>query len=202
MPGRHLPLERGGDRRLRVRWEFGYRNVRAELDGREVLRVDEPEQLREGRTAPLLDGTRLELRLERVLFPALVVERGGVPVPGSDTDPGHVARVGAWVLFFIAAVFFLGGVPALMSDSEILGGGAVVGLVITAVFGTLGVLLRRGHAWAALVGIVLETLDGLHALTAVVSDEGTWFGVVARAAFVVILLRAWLVLRRARGEAG
>lgn len=200
MPGRHLALEPGGPRRVRVRWAWGYRDVRVELDGREIAHVDDPDALREGRSFELVGGSQLTLRLERILLPALVIERDGRPLPGSDTDARHVARIASWVLFFIAiAAFVLGGSVWLASPDrldESATASLTVGAVITVVFAILGVLVRRGRAWAALVAGLLEVLDAINATVGALSGDASWFGVVARVAFVVILLRAWLVMRR------
>lgn len=197
MPGRYLPLERGGRRRLRLRWTFGFGEVVAELDGREVARLEDREALRAGRRFALGDGTDLTLRLDRVLYPALAVERDGAPVPGSDTDPVHVARTGSWVLLFVAALAFVLGGAAFLSELEGSDATAAIGAVIALVFGGLGVALRRGHAWAALAGAVLEGLDAVNAVAGTLRGDATWIGVFARVAFAVILLRAWLVMRGA-----
>jgi hypothetical protein len=94
---RHLALERGGPKRLRLRWPLGLRRLEVALDEGTTWTVERP-ALRQGTILFLPGGASLFVRhVKRPWYSVglrdeLWVELDGVPVPGSDGDPRTLGR--------------------------------------------------------------------------------------------------------------
>jgi hypothetical protein len=109
MGRRHYALERGGHRRLHLRWGLGHRDFRVALDDAPEWSIDRASLLR-GATLVLPDGTSLFVRYVRRPWYSvgqrheLRVERDGVPLPGSEGDPRRIGRQAAGLLLLLAAL--------------------------------------------------------------------------------------------------
>lgn len=75
-----------------------------------------------------------------------------------------------------------------------------ISVAIIAVFGVIGWGARKGWAWAFIVGIALYLLDAGAALWAVLVVGDTSFGLdlLAHAAVLFLVVRAFIGMRRAR----
>lgn len=121
MPAERFALEKGGDERLELRWQMGWRNMRVNLDGEPVGDILTRKALREGRTVPLPDGSELYLQLDdKWLGADLLITRDGRPLPGSMIDPRIMLANVYIVLFFIAALFFLLGAGSVVLQIDLL----------------------------------------------------------------------------------
>lgn len=111
MARKRLALERGGPRRLELRWGWRLRAFQVSFDGT-VWQLDRP-TLATGVTLVLPDGSSLfvqsvKRRWWSIAFrDELRVERNGVPVPGSDGDPRVIGRGAASVLVFFGLLRFV-----------------------------------------------------------------------------------------------
>jgi hypothetical protein len=204
MTTRRFALERGGPRRLEVRWRWPRRDARVSLDGVPVGAPLDRRTFLRGRTLALPDGTALIVRWAKPewwsvgLGGELRLERQGVPVPGSDGDPPVVARRAARLAgFFGALMLLIGGAWALAAKAAAAATWAVVlgaeGLVVLvlAVVGAFGV---RG---AILAAAVVLAFDGVaqSALVLWVGGYPNPLGLAIRAAMVVQLVRSWRRMR-------
>jgi hypothetical protein len=193
---RNYALERGGPKRLHLRWRFRHRGFQVTLDQGPAWTIERPSLLA-GTTLVLPDGSSLHVRwVKRRWYSIgmrdeLRVERDGVPVPGSDGDPRVIGRqVGGLllVLALLRLLLFAIALPSTRAPSNLIGlvleGGAVL---------VLGVLAWSGVRTAALIAAVLF---GLEAVVALVAAPGA---TVIQALIAAHLIRAWRKMKpRAR----
>ena len=205
MGRRRYALERGGPKRLELRWRRGLRDFEVVLDGN-AWRVVDREALDAGATLTPPDGS--SLRVQRVrrrwwsiaLRDELLVERDGVAVPGSDGDPRVIAR-GAAGLVGLFGVLNLGFVG--LSSVFTRGGGgpgmlvALEGLVLC-VLAALAALGRRLPIALAAGFLAVDTLLPVLALGMTPNP----LGLAIRALVVVHLYRAWRRMRPVVRPAG
>jgi hypothetical protein len=185
MASKSYPLEPGGPARVVIEWNASWSDVRVRVDGVEVGRFANANEVRAGRAFSLPGGGTLVVRRVPGLFAAqLEVTKAGAPLPGSSGDPSERVRQAAQLLYFLAAVNVVLGAFAAVASIDFLRslglGWASVGE--GAIFGLLGWLTSRRSLAALLVGIVLFGLDTLLAvLAALQSTQGAAIGgIVAR----------------------
>jgi hypothetical protein len=156
MGRRHYALERGGPRRLHLRWGFWYRRFRVALDDGPEWTIDRASLLR-GVPLVLPDGSSLFVRYVRRpwysvgLRNELRVERDGLPLPGSEGDPRRIGRRAGALLLFLAAVrgvILVAVSPGELASPAFLAGEAALVLL-------LGVLAVLGLRLAVLLAAVL-----------------------------------------------
>jgi hypothetical protein len=203
MGRRRYALERGGPKRLELRWRRGLRDFEVVLDGN-AWRVVDREALDAGATLTPPDGS--SLRVQRVrrrwwsiaLRNELLVERDGVAVPGSDGDPRVIAR-GAASLVGLFGVLNLGfaGLFSLFTRSGNGLGFALEGLVLC-VLAVLAALGRRLPIALAAGFLAVDTLLPVLALGMTPNP----LGLAIRALVVVHLYRAWRRMRPVVRPAG
>ncbi len=136
MGKRRFALERGGPKDLRLRWRWRMKDFQVSL-GDASWKLDRP-SLETGATIVLPDGSSLFVRSVKRRWwsvggrDELVIERDGIPIPGSDGDPRIIGR-GAARLIILFALLRLGivallllfqrpGTPAVFASSLIAGG--------------------------------------------------------------------------------
>lgn len=203
MAGRSYRLERDGPKALRLRWNFGMRNFQVSLGDRS-WRLERP-QLKDGATIVLPDGSSLLVqRLPRPWYSidsrsALIVERDGLPLPGSDGDPRVLGRrAGGLILIFGAlrglVVVWLGLVAAqergFTSPDQALAAqvgvaAAVSAGVILIILGVLAILGRRRPVVIAAGVLALEVLLSFS------GGPPNPFGLLIQALVIVHLVRVW-----------
>ena len=98
---RRYALESGGEKRLELRWDTSFRQVRVLFDGEEVRTLERKKLPRDGEKVALPDGSTLSVRLRGFL--GIELSRDGSHLPESDLDPRRVLRNAAF-LMGIAAV--------------------------------------------------------------------------------------------------
>lgn len=161
MARRHFPLERGGPKRIHLRWSWGHRRFQVALDEGPPWSI-ERDALRQGVTLTLPDGSgllvhHLKRRWYSVGVPdELRVERDGVPVPGSDGDPRLIGRqMGLIVLFFALFRF-----AALLDRTGEIDAWGWLLADVAALFtlSTLAILGRRLPVLLAAIPFALELL--------------------------------------------
>lgn len=200
MATRKLSLERGGPKRLRVRWGWRMKEVEVSLDG-QAWKMDR---------AGLLAGTSITIPGGSTLFVQSVarkwwsvalrdelhVELDGVPVPGSDGDPRVIGRraaslialvgilkallIGLWLVFQQART---GPQPL---GTILVGSGLF--LLALAVLAALGLRLPVLIA-ACLLGVELV------ATVAAVGGRVNGLGILIQVLVIVHLVGAWKRMR-------
>ncbi len=202
MPTRRFALERGGAKRLEVRWRFPRRDVRVALDGVPIGEPLDRRTFQRGATLGLPDGTGLLVRWAKPewwsvgLGAELRVERQGVPVPGSDGDPRTVGRRAARLAGFFGALFLaVGLVGSVLSGTDVAFGAAMA--IEGAVLLVLAVLGGFGLRFPILAAAAVLAVDGA-GQTAFLLAAGSFpnpLGLAIRAAVVVQLFRSWRRMR-------
>ncbi len=160
MARRRFALERGGPKRLELRWRRGLRDFQVALDG-QVWSLDRTAVVA-GTSLTLPGGSSLFVQWVKrrwssiALRDTLRVDKDGVPLPGSDEDPRVVGRRAASLiaLFGLLRVFFL----ALFFSLSRPGGGSSP--VVTLAAGSAFFIAVEG---ALLVALALAAAFGVRA---------------------------------------
>ena len=201
MARRRYALERGGPRRLEVRWRWRRRDMEVLLDGARVAGPFDRAAFERGATFMLPDATTLTVRWVKPAWwtfsagAELRVERQGVPVPRSDGDPHVIGRRAARVVGAFGMLTFLFAVgwrffakPGVAQPGALLGV-AAEGLLLL----FLALLGLFGLRFPILVAAILF---GLNALAAVGFglQEGSVpspIGLFIQIAVAIFLFRSW-----------
>ncbi len=189
MPKRSFPLEPNAPHRVTIEWKGMFKDIRVSFDGQLLGTMANKDELVAGREFPLPDGSILKAKFTQGVFnAALDVTRNGVPLPGSDTDPGTVVRQAGQLLYFLAALNAGLGVIAMAFDvTVLLEIGMGIGTIVTgAVYLALGFFASRGSWIPMAIAIALLWLDAL-ALVATGTNPGG--GIVVRVVFTILLVR-------------
>lgn len=192
MGRRDFALERGGPKRIRLRWGLFYRRFTVALEGGPTWELPR-DQLRQGRSLALPDGSSLFVRQVRrrwysiALRDELQVEHDGVPVPGSDGEPrtlGRRAGTGIIILALLRlwVLWSLAGALSLMQRAAV-----AENLVLFA----LGVCCSLGFRLAAALAAGLLALE---LVWSVVFVQIPSYAVV-QALIAFALFRAWRRMR-------
>jgi hypothetical protein len=209
MASRSYALERGGPKALRLRWGFGMRSFEVTFGDRSWP-LDR-RQLKDGATIVLPDGSSLLVqRLHRPWYSidsrsALVVERDGLPVPGSDGDPRVLGRRAGGLIVLFGALRALTLVVMVLSSAEtgasprpvglspglvpaasraVLATAAVGGLLLL-VLGVLAILGRRRPV------VIAAAVLGLEMPLSLVGGPPNPVGILIQALVAVHLFRTW-----------
>lgn len=194
MAKKRYSLERGGPRRLEVRWKRGFRDLTISLDGATPPTAIDPLALDTGATVLLPDETSLHVQRVRRAWWSLDVrdelrlERLRAPVPGSDGDPVTIRRRAAGLMALLGALFATFGLLwAIFSPvaDRTASHTILVGLllVVPAAFAASGVRS------AILIAAILLVADVLLVLRA--TGQVAPGAIMIRALIVVHLYRAW-----------
>lgn len=203
MARRRFALERGGAKRLEVRWRWPRRDARVSLDGAPLGPPLDRAAFVRGGTFALPDGAALRVRWAKPawwsvgLGAELQVERQGVPLPGSDGDPRVVGRRAARLAGGLGTLFLVFG--ALAAALAGTGGAWLGGLVALegAILLGLGIAGAFGVRHAILAAAIVLALDAAAQL-ALVAWTGSYpnpIGLLIRAAVVAELYRGWRRMR-------
>jgi hypothetical protein len=193
-----LALDRGGPRRLEVRWGQGPSGGLVLLDSAEVATFD-PSRLATGVSVALPDGTAL--RIERsprrwwsvALRDDLLVDRQGVPVPGSDGDPRTIGRRAARLIALFGVLLVVYGLLWQLFSVESHGPGSALFLE-----GVLLLILAAVAAFGVRTPLLLAALLIAAEATVIVVRTGqfTPTALVVNALVVVYLVQSWLRMGR------
>lgn len=202
MPARRYALERGGPKRLELRWKRGLRDFQVELDG-QVWSLDRTAVIA-GASITLPGGSSLFVHWVKrrwssiALRDTLRVDKDGVPLPGTDEDPRVVGRRAASVvaLFGLLRVFLVAivvGVPRTMSPVTSRDGRDVVLGVVAAegaVLVALAVAAAMGARAAVIAAAALLALEFVAAI-AISGGGPPGLGTVIQALVIVHLYQCW-----------
>lgn len=203
MPTQKYALEKEGPKRLEVTWERLGGETSVVLDG-QPLGVVSKEELTEGRTFTLPDGSSLRVHFQKtgLLGQAgeLHLTRDGEPVPGTAGDPETAARSAGYILYFLAGVNMCCGVIAMSGQVDVLDPGAAIGaLVMAGIFGVLGLFTMRGSRIALGIAMALYLLDGVVTLFMQLGAGSPPVGMIfMRAAILMGLGRSFMAMQGKR----
>lgn len=196
MAKRSYALERGGPKSLKLRWGWGMRNFEVAL-GASTWKLDRP-TLVAGATLVLPDGSSLLVkRPDRPWYSieprnSLVLERDGLPIPGSDADPRVIGRrAGGLMLLFGGAKAL--AMAAVLADTRSKGEPidptfAIIGLEGASLM-VLGLLAIFGRRLPVAIAAGLLAAEGLVALGT--GGLPNSMGVMIQVLVIVHLWRAW-----------
>lgn len=195
MATRRYALERGGPKELELRWGFRKRDFEVSFRG-SSWKLDRS-QLKAGTTLVLPDGSSLLVRwvpprwysvAERESF---LLDRDGVPVPGSDGDPRVLGRGAGWLVMVFALLRLLNLVGLAMDLER--GMPVVPAFVAVAVseagLFALGVLALLGKRLP--VALAAGILAAEVPLAAVLDGPPNPLWLIIQILVVVRLVRAW-----------
>lgn len=194
MATRKFALERGGPKRLELRWRRGLKDFEVSVDG--TTWKLEPDAVRAGAAVALAGGSALFVKWDRRRFWSVAfrddlrVERDGVPLPGSDGDPRVIARRASRVilLFGFLRVLFVGLLQAFDPSAVVASGSMLValsGLVLLALGAVAAFGRRLPLAIAAgLLALELAVMLGMSLRLAPT-------GIVVQALVIVHLVQSW-----------
>lgn len=201
MPTLRYALEPGGARRLEITYRLGFKDLVAKLDGLEVGRVVEADDLKQGRDFLLTDGSLLSIQYVRTLHRAdLVVLRNGKPLPGSSTHPGTAVKTAAGFLAFIAVVnivfgvFNVGGTGGFGADA--------IGMIVEGlIYAVLAWRVLKRSLIALVIAIVLYAADAVYMLMNITEGGGQGaHGIVLRVVVFIALFRGFAAIRALKAE--
>lgn len=154
MPSGKFALEEGGEKRLEVSWDRGWKKVIMTLDEAELAVIEGRADLKRGKTLALPDGSSLDVRLTRK---GLELVRGGETLPGSASSPEQAVKPAVIAVFWIGCGNLLLGILGALNvlDFDLFFSG--VSIVIGFAFLLLGYYVRRRSAPALGIAILLTT---------------------------------------------
>lgn len=152
MPSTSYALEEGGEKRLEVSWQRGWKKVSMRLDGAELAVIEDKADLKRGKKLALPDGSSLDVRLTRK---GLELVRGGEPLPGSTSSPEQAVTKAVVAVFWIGGGNLLLGILSALKVFDL--SFSWQNIISGFVFLLLGYYVRRRSAPALGVAILLTT---------------------------------------------
>lgn len=206
MPSQLFALAENGPERLEVAWRRGWRETTVLLDGEALGTIPTRRDLAEGRAFRLPDGSMLHVQLvKRFSYAELLVERGGMPLPGSSADPATQQRMAYGMVFFVAAINLFFGLLRTVFRFNILVSldNGLYAIALGALTALMGWLVMRGSPVALIVAILVFAADGVLSLLSgiTVHPIPSLAGLVARAFMLVPMVRGVPAMVRLRREA-
>ena len=152
MPSGKFAFEEGGEKRLEVTWQRGWKKVIMKLDGAELAVIEGKADLKRGQTIALPDGSSLDVRLMRG---GLGLARNGEPLPGSVSSPEQAVKPAVVAVFWIGCGNLLLGILGALNvlDFGLFFSG--LSIIYGFVFLLLGYFVRRRSAPALGIAILL-----------------------------------------------
>lgn len=163
MPQKAYALERGGEKRLKVSWGPYWRDTTFELDGKTICVVPGQDELINGETIKLLDGSTLEVVLSSPYDDPeqlhLVINGKPLPgttLPGSGPNPLRTIRGISSLLITYGVFHVFWGLNMIDFRMEkILSSGlSTIIIIIGTAYIVSGLLVRR-RSIAALIFIMI-----------------------------------------------
>ena len=152
MPSGKFAFEEGGEKRLEVSWQRGWKKVIMKLDGAELAVIEGGADLQRGKTIALPDGSSLDVHLTRK---GLELVRDGEPLPGSVSSPEQAVKPAVVAVFWIGCGNLLLGILGVLNvfDFDLAFSG--LSIIYGFVFLLLGYFVRRRSAPALGIAILL-----------------------------------------------
>lgn len=198
MPKRRFAIERGGPKRLELRWKGRLKELRVELDGQ--VWAPEPAAVRAGTSLTIPGGSTLFVQQVKrkwwsvALRDDLRIELDGVPVPGSDGDPSVLGRRAARLIALFGLVRLLAGYALVSRGVELSGspGGAII-LCQGAALMVLALLAGLGLRPAVVLSAGLLAIELVASLVLVSGPSG--LGTLIQVLVMVHLFQVWRTMK-------
>jgi len=189
-------LDKGGEKRLVLRWRGIWKNVEVLLDGQPL---GEPlpnfKALKRGADYPLPDGRTLHVRFVSGAFFAqgLTLLIDGRPLAGTRQDPRTQIKLAAGMLYFVAGLSALLGILGMAGVKFLAFLGfswpSLLAGVVLAVLGFVGIRYRSRLAFAAAAALMV--IDMIVALALTIDTQGRLptTGIVIRVLIIIVVFR-------------
>jgi hypothetical protein len=190
-------LEKGAPKTLEFSWGIGWKDFTIRQDGDLIGKIPDQKALKEGAEFTLKDGSRLYIKLNiSIMSSGLEVLRNGIPIEGSDADPGTRVKGCFGLLLFVAVLDILGAAMVVLSSGQEASSRAdslmygFIFLFFGFAYIILALSIRKGSLTALYIAIsvmVLEVLTGIVLLT-MSGNMGSFFWAIIRALVIIYLI--------------
>lgn len=189
-------LDKGGDKRLLVRWKGIWKNVEVVLDG---VVLGEPfpnfKALKQGGDFKLPDGRTLHVQFVTGAFAmqGLTLLIDGRPLAGSSADPRMQIKLAAGLIYFVAGLSALLGILGMAGVKFLAYLGfhwpSLVGGILLGGLGFVGVRYKSRAAFAVAAGVMV--VDTVLTLALSVQPRGQLptAGLFLRVMIIVAIIR-------------
>jgi len=207
MPSRTFALVKGGPKQLTVSWNYGWKNLVAQLDGKPLLTIPTSKELKAGREVQVGDGQILNVQLKQEFFgTALSLSINGRPLPGSGNDPQTRLASAYGVIYFVGCLSILLGILTEVFSVQFLRaiGAGWESVLEGLVFLALALWVHKRQSLVALaLAVGLYALDLIVGIAAMASQPGTTppaGGLVIKILFLVFMSRGFGAIKELRRE--
>lgn len=190
-------LEKGGEKRLVVRWRGIWKEVELLLDGQPLgPPLPNFKALKQGADYLLPDGRTLNMKFVTGAFVAqgLTLLIDGRPIPGTSADPRTQIKLAGGLIYFVAGLSALLGILGMAGVKFLAFLGfhwpSLVAGVVLAVLGYVGVRYRSRLAFAIAAGFMVLDMALTFALTADTNGRLPTTGIFIRVMIVIVIVRA------------
>jgi hypothetical protein len=180
MAKQRFALEYGDKKRLTLSWKGWYRELKVAYDENEVASFLNQDDLIQGQSVILPDGSNLEVKLNKSwLTTNLKLLRNGKPLPGTNSDIYRKLSFSYIAMYFIAAMSILNGLASIfLSESyNLLSILATIGVGI--VFIILGIFTKKLSMTAVIIALIIYGID-----TVLVFINGKTTGIFSHIVFM------------------
>lgn len=159
------PIEPNGPKRLEILWDSSRKNTTITFDDSLVDVISSKQELKDGQSFKLRDGSKLTVQLVGSSFFdlwELRVLRNGRPVPGSPSDPLRRIKEAYRVVLALAGFDIVLGLLAVLLKSTLLQGLGLgrPAIVCGAILLVLGVVIRELRSKTAVsLAVVVVAID-------------------------------------------
>lgn len=193
---------RGSEKNLEVIWSGrNFANVVVMLNGEEVGRSDDANEVAAGKDITLPDGAVLNLKVVKdwIWGNKLHVSINGEAVAGSPGDDNAKLKQVSILVFFIAGInLILGGIAYLGKIDFLLNlGVGLYNIGFGVVFALLGFLAMKRSVVAMILAIIIFGADGLIGIVlGIAAGSNPTAGVVLKVFIFIVLLQGPKVIKR------
>ncbi len=190
-------LEKGGEKRLLIRWRGIWKDVEVMLDGQPLgPPLPNFKALKRGADYRLPDGRTLHVKFVTGLFAqqGLTLLIDGRPVAGTSQDPHQQIKLAAGLMYFVAGLSALLGILGMAGVKFLAYLGfhwpSLVAGVLLALLGYLGVLYRSRLAFAIAAGLMVIDMILTLALSIESNARIPSTGLFLRVMIILVIVRA------------
>jgi hypothetical protein len=157
MPKQSYALEPGGEKKLQLSWELGWKDFKIFINNQPIGTIDSKKELDAGKHFLLPDQSTLEVRLKATFYSTgLELLRNGVPIPGSLGDPHQNLKDIYLIIYLFAAFNFILGLLTVMFQIPFLTelGVSINSIYISVFLGVMAFFISR-KSYVALTLVII-----------------------------------------------